>query len=142
MARVQEILDSKGKIIHSLASDEMVLDALELMARENIGAILVIDDSRLVGIFTERRYARNVFLKGRSSPKTPLGDVMVREVISVNPDTTVEECMAIMSKNRIRHLPVVAEDRVVGMISIGDLMKKIIQDREFDIKQLVGYISR
>ncbi len=142
MARVQDILDSKNEQVHSLAPENMVLEALELMARKNIGAVAVLDGGRLAGLFTERLYARNVFLKGRASPKTALGDVMVREVITVTPNATVEECMALMSERRVRHLPVIAEGAVVGMISIGDLMKKIIQDRELDIEQLVDYISR
>ena len=142
MAHVQDILDSKTNKIHSLASDDMVIDALRLMARENIGAVAVVDAGRLAGLFTERLYARNVFLKGRASPKTALRDVMVRQVVTVSPDTTVEECMALMSEKRIRHLPVISEAGVAGMISIGDLMRRIIQDREFDIEQLVDYISR
>lgn len=142
MARVQDILEAKSDKVHSLAPGDMVIDALRLMARENIGSVVVVDDDRLAGLFTERLYARNVFLKGRASPKTALGDVMVREVVTVTPDTTVEECMALMSKKGIRHLPVISESGVAGMVSIGDLMKRIIQDREFDIEQLVGYIGR
>jgi CBS domain-containing protein len=142
MARVQDILESKPSKTHTLASRCTVLEALELMAREDIGAVPVIDNGQLEGIFTERLYARNVFLKGRASPKTLLEEVMTREVFTVTPDTKVEECMALMSDKRIRHLPVIAENKVVGVVSIGDLMKSIIQEREFDIEHLVNYISR
>ncbi|WP_112324478.1 CBS domain-containing protein [Oceanibium sediminis] len=142
MACVQEILESKPREIHTLASNCTVLEALELMAREDIGAIPVLDNGRLEGIFTERLYARNVFLKGRDSPKTLLKDVMVRDVITVTPDGKVEECMALMSDKRIRHLPVIRENSVVGIVSIGDLMKSIIQERELDIEHLVNYINR
>lgn len=142
MARVHDILDAKGGAVHSLSPGNTVLDALELMARENIGSVVVAEEGRLAGIFTERLYAREVFLKGRASPKTALAEVMKREVITVPPDTTVEACMALMSKNRVRHLPVIADERVAGVVSIGDLMKRIIQDREFDIDYLVEYIGR
>ena len=142
MARVQGILESKPRKIHTLASDCTVLEALELMAREDIGAVPVIDNGQLEGIFTERIYARNVFLEGRASPKTLLKEVMVREVVTVTPDEKVEECMALMSDKRVRHLPVIAENKVVGIVSIGDLMKNIIQEREFDIEHLINYISR
>ena len=142
MARVQDILEQKPTEVHSLGGSNTVLEALELMAEEDIGAVPIVDGERLTGIFTERLYARNVFLKGRASPKTLLSDVMVREVITVSPETSVEECMAIMNGKRIRHLPVMSDDSIVGIVSIGDLLKGIIQDREFDIEQLVGYISR
>ncbi len=142
MAYVQDILETKGKTVLSLAPDNTVLEALELMERENIGAVPVMEKGRLAGIFTERLYARNVFLKGRASPKTSLADVMVRDVVTVTPDTKVEACMAMMSDKRIRHLPVTRDGEVVGIISIGDLMQRIIEEREFDIENLVDYISR
>ena len=142
MAHVQDILDVKGDAVHSLSSGDMVLDALELMARHDIGAVPIIDDGQLAGMFTERHYARNVFLKGRASPKTRLAEVMVRDVITVAPGATVEACMALMNDKRIRHLPVVAENGIVGLVSIGDLMNRIIEDRKFDIEQLVEYVGR
>lgn len=142
MALVQDILETKGRAVHSLAPSNTVLEALELMERENIGAVLVVDGDRLAGIFTERLYARNVFLKGRASPNTSIAEVMVRDVVTVRPDTRVDACMALMSDKRIRHLPVIAEGRIAGIISVGDLMQKIIQDREIDIENLVDYISR
>lgn len=142
MASVQDILATKSHKLHDLAPENSVLEALELMAQENIGAVPIVADGRLVGIFTERLYARNVFLKGLASPKTSLEEVMVREVVTVTPDTTVEECMALMNDERIRHLPVISEDSVTGIVSIGDLMNRIIREREVDIENLVDYISR
>ncbi len=140
MAHVRDILAAKGFDVHSLGPDRMVLDALELMARENIGAVPVMDGDRLIGIFTERLYARDVFLKGRASPSTRLREVMETEVITVTPDQSAEDCMAVMSDKRIRHLPVMEDGTLAGIISIGDLMKTIIDDREFDIEQLVKYV--
>ena len=142
MAHVQDILDAKQRAVLSLAPDNTVLEALELMERENIGAVPVVENGRLAGIFTERLYARNVFLKGRASPKTSLADVMVRDVLTVTPDTNVEACMALMSDKRIRHLPVTMDGEMVGIISIGDLMQRIIEEREFDIENLMEYIRR
>lgn len=142
MAFVRDILDAKGQDIYRVGPDEMVLSALKLMAEREIGAVLVTEGDRLVGIFTERHYARDVFLKGRASPDTRVGEVMEREVITVSPDETVDRCMALMTERRIRHLPVMAGGRLVGLISIGDLMKRIIEDREFDIGQLVEYVAR
>lgn len=142
MAWVRDILDAKGRDVYRVGPGDMVLDALKLMAEKDLGAVLVTEDDRLVGIFTERRYAREVFLKGRASPATKVGDVMEREVITVSPDETAETCMALMTEHRTRHLPVLVHDRLVGVISIGDLMKSIIEDREFHIGQLVGYVAR
>lgn len=142
MAFVRDILDAKGQDIYRVGPDEMVLSALKLMAEREIGAVLVTEGDRLVGIFTERHYARDVFLKGRASPDTRVGEVMEREMITVSPDETVDRCMALMTEHRIRHLPVMAGGRLVGLISIGDLMKRIIEDREFDIGQLVEYVAR
>jgi len=142
MAYVRDILDTKGHDIHRVAPEDMVLDALRLMADKDIGAVLVTEDDKMVGIFTERRYAREVFLKGRASPNTPVAKVMERDVPHVTPDATAEACMALMSRHRIRHLPVLREGKLDGVISIGDLMQSIIDDREFDIGQLVDYVSR
>ncbi len=141
MACARDILTSKPPELHNLKPENTVLEALELMANKNIGSVVVLSKGFLAGIFTERLYAREVFLKGRASPNTSLGDVMVTNVITATPNTSVEECMAIMNKKCIRHLPIVSKGSVVGMISIGDLMNRIIQDREFDIEQLVDYIG-
>ncbi len=140
MAWVRDILAGKDQTIHGVRPDDMVLDALKLMATQDIGAVLVTEGEALVGIFTERQYAREVFLKGRASPDTRIRDVMVADVIFVSPDDSAEDCMALMSEYRIRHLPVLRDGKLVGIISIGDLMKSIIGDREFDIDQLVNYV--
>ncbi len=140
MTTVQQILDAKGHDIYFVRPDDTVLHALQMMESKNVGALLVKDDDRLVGIFTERHYARKIFLKGRSSPKTLIREVMETDVVYVEPEQTAEACMALMTEKRIRHLPVLRDGRLVGIISIGDLMKSIIADREFSIDQLVRYV--
>ncbi len=141
MALVRDILARKGHEVHAVGTEAMVLDALQLMADKDIGSVLVLDrDGKLAGIFTERQYAREVFLKGRASPKTPVRDVMQREVICVPPEQSAEACMALMTDRRIRHLPVERDGQLEGLISIGDLMKSIIDDREFDLDQMVKYV--
>lgn len=141
MALVRDILARKGHEIHSVGTDAMVLDALQKMADKDVGSVLVLDDEgSLAGIFTERLYSREVFLKGRASPKTPVRDVMRREVICVGPEDSAEACMALMADNRIRHLPVKHDGKLEGVISIGDLMQSIITDREFDLDQMVRYV--
>ncbi len=140
MTTVQQILDAKGHDIYFVRPDDTVLHALEMMESKNVGALLVKDDDSLVGIFTERHYARKVILKGRSSPKTLIREVMETDVVYVEPGQTAEACMAVMTEKRIRHLPVLRDGRLVGIISIGDLMKSIIADREFSIDQLVRYV--
>ena len=112
------------------------------MADQDIGSLVVLEDGKLVGIITERHYARNVFLKGRASPQTRVGDIMERNVVCVHPDRSTEECMAIMSAKRVRQLPVVIDAELLGIISIGDLVKSVITDREFVIEQLEHYIRR
>ncbi|MDG4884547.1 CBS domain-containing protein [Mesorhizobium sp. WSM4884] len=141
MTTVQQILDAKGHDVYFVRPDDTVLHALQLMERRNVGAVLVKAGENLVGIFTERHYARKVFLKGRSSPKTRIHDVMERNVTYVEPGQSTEACMALMTEKRIRHLPVLRDGRLVGLISIGDLMKSIIADREFNIDQLVRYVQ-
>jgi CBS domain-containing protein len=140
MTTVQQILDAKGHDIYFVRPDDTVLHALQTMERKNVGAVLVKADDDLVGIFTERHYARKVFLKGRASPTTLVRDVMMTEIVYVEPGEGAEVCMAIMTEKRIRHLPVLRDGRLVGIISIGDLMKSIIADREFSIDQLVHYV--
>lgn len=137
---MQQLLDQKGPDVHSVHPDDMVLDALKLMKNEDIGSVLVKGDDRIVGIFTERHYARNVFLKGKSSPKTPIRDVMKTEVICVAPEQTVEVAMALMTENRVRHLPVLRDEKVIGVISIGDIVKSVISDQQFTINQLEHFI--
>jgi CBS domain-containing protein len=138
---VEQVLDRKGHEVWTVRPDDFVLHALEEMARYDVGALVVTEDGGPVGLFTERIYARNVFLKGRSSPTTPVRDVMQRDVIYVRPDQTTDQCMAIMTEKRARHLPVLADGKLVGLISIGDLVKSRIDLQEFIIEELVNYIG-
>ncbi|MGI9509558.1 MAG: CBS domain-containing protein [Geminicoccaceae bacterium] len=140
MTTVQQLLDEKGHHVWSIHPDDSVFDAIQLMAKENVGALVVMEDDRPVGIFTERHYARSVFLKGKSSPKTRTREIMTTDVICARPEQTVEECMAVMTSKRVRHLPVLYEARLVGIVSIGDLVKSIIEDQNFAIEQLEHYI--
>jgi len=141
MTIVRHILDKKGQFVWTIRPDDTVFAAIEEMARKDVGALVVVDNGDPIGIFTERHYARNVFLKGRSSPTTVVKDVMRTGFLYVTPDRTVEECMAIMTVERVRHLPVMDDGNLVGLISIGDLVKSIIEDREFVIDQLTNYIA-
>ena len=140
MRLVQQILEIKGHQVFAVGADEMVIDALKLMKIKDVGAVLVMDGESLVGIFTERHYTRKVFLEGRASPTTSIRDVMETDVIFVEPDQTAEVCMALMTEKRIRHLPVLSDGIVVGIVSIGDLMRSVIEERQFDIDQLVQYV--
>lgn len=140
MTTVQQLLDDKGHDVWSIHPDSSVFDAIQLMASKDVGALVVVEDDRPVGIFTERHYARNVFLKGKSSPKTRTRDIMTTDVICARPEQTVEQCMAVMTDKRVRHLPVVDQERLVGIVSIGDLVKSIIADQNFAIEQLEHYI--
>jgi CBS domain-containing protein len=140
MTTVQQLLDAKSQDIYFVRPDDMVLDALKIMEKENVGSVLVKEGDMLVGIFTERHYARNVFLKGRASPKTPIREVMKSKVICVAPEQTVEACMALMTEKRFRHLPVLRDEQLVGVISIGDLVKSIISEQQFTIEQMEHYI--
>jgi len=141
MKTVKQILDKKGYSLHSVRSDATVYDALQRMANEEIGALVVVDDGRLVGIASERDYARKVILKGRLSRDTPVADIMTRDVVCVRSDTSVDMCMSVMTEKRIRHLVVRDEARLSGVISIGDVVKAIIEDQQFTIEQLERYIS-
>jgi CBS domain-containing protein len=140
MATVKKILKAKGHDVYAARPDDMVIEALRLMKAKDIGAVLVMDGAGLVGIFTERHYTRNVFLEGKSSPSTRVGDVMERDVVVVTSEQTAEACMALMTKRHIRHLPVSSDGRIVGLVSMGDLMRSMIDEREFDIEQLVSYV--
>ncbi len=140
VASVRHILKQKGLRVSSIGPGETVYAAIKLMADTDIGSLVVLEGDKLVGIITERHYARNVFLKGRASPQTRVGDIMERDVVCVDPDQSVEECMAIMTARRVRHLPVIHDGQLLGIVSIGDLVKSIISDREFVIEQLEHYI--
>jgi len=140
MKTLKQLLESKPHGILSIAPDALVIDALKLMAEKNVGALLVMDAGRLVGIMTERDYARKVALKGKSSLDIPVREIMTAKVLCVHPDQSVEECLGMMTEIRVRHLPVSEHDRVLGVLSIGDLVKETISEQEFMIKQLESYI--
>jgi CBS domain-containing protein len=141
MKLVQHLLDAKGADVISVDEATSVYDAIALMAERSIGSLLVMQGEELKGIVTERDYARKVILKGRSSETTSVGEVMSTTLITAKPEQTVDECMALMTEKRIRHLPVVAGNRVIGLISIGDLVQAIISDQQEAIEQLENYIS-
>ena len=140
MRTVRSLLQAKGYAVWTIAPDASVYEALRVMADKNVGALLVLEGGELVGVISERDYARKVVLRGRSSVDTPIRDIMTADVISVRPDQTVEECMALMTDYHIRHLPVVADGRLMGVISIGDVVKSIITEQGFMIEQLTSYI--
>ena len=143
MTAVADILKSKASgAVYSIAPTDSVLDALRLMADKGIGALLVMEGSEIAGIVTERDYARKIALLGRTSGATLVRDVMTRDVLFVGPTQTTQECMAVMTENRLRHLPVVDEGgKLLGLISIGDLVKDIISEQKFIIEQLENYIT-
>jgi CBS domain-containing protein len=141
MMTVRQLLERKGTEIWSISPDASVFDAIQLMAEKSIGALLVIDKGELVGIISERDYARKVILKGRSSKKTPVKDIMTEKVLYVPPSRSLEECMALMTERRIRHLPVIDDGRLAGVFSVGDVIKAMISEQEFIIDQLESYIK-
>ena len=140
MTTVRQLLDQKGRKIWSIHPDAAVFDAVAEMAEKDIGSLVVMDGDELVGIITERHYARNVVLKGKTSPATPVRDIMERHVIIARPEQSVEQCMALISEKRVRHLPVLEGEKPIGMVSIGDLVKSIVGDQKFIINQLEHYI--
>jgi len=144
MKTVKQILQSKtrGIGILSISPDATVYDALKLMAEKEVGALLVIEADKVVGIISERDYARKVILHGKSSKEIHVSDIMTSKIVYVNTAQTVDECMALMTDKRVRHLPVYEGDRLVGVVSIGDLVKEAISEREYIIKQLESYIMR
>lgn len=141
MKQARNLLASKGQDVWSVAPDSTVLEAIGVMAEKRIGALLVMNEDKLDGVFSERDYTRKVALNGKSSSTTEVRDIMTNEVIVARPENTVDECMALMTEKRIRHLPVVEEGTVVGVLSIGDLVKAIIEDQQFKIEQLENYIT-
>ena len=140
MHTVSQLLQVKGTETHTIGSDATVFDALKLMAEMDVGALVVMDDGRLAGIISERDYARKVILHGKSSHDMTVREIMTAKVITVHPGQTVEECMGLMTGKRIRHLPVTEGERLVGVLSIGDLVKDVITEQEQTIKQLESYI--
>ena len=141
MSRVSEILENKGGMVLSASSNETVMDAIGLMAEVNIGAILVLEDETIVGIFTERDYLQKIALKSRSSRDTKLGEVMTSPVISAEPGDSVQQCMETMTTCHCRHLPVVENGNLLGIVSIGDLVKKMLDEKQSEVEKLSQYIT-
>lgn len=140
--KVSDILRIKGSHVYSVTGQISVYDALKIMGDKNIGALLVIEGEKLMGIFSERDYARKVVLKGKMSKDVPVNEIMTEQVITVTPDDTIENCMGLMSQKHFRHLPVIQEDKVTGMISIGDVVNAIIAAQKETIAHLQHYISQ
>lgn len=141
MQTINQLLQNKGTHVETVAADCTVFEALSIMADKGIGALVVMQNGKPVGLFSERDYARNIILKGRTSKQTRVAEVMSSHVVVAHPEQSIEECMAIMTEKRVRHLPVMQSDELLGIISIGDLVKAIIEDQQFVIEQLVSYIN-
>ena len=141
MHTLRQLLGNKTAEVYSVAPNDSVIDAIRLMAQKGVGAVLVMEGAGLVGIISERDYARKVVLHGRSSSDTAVREIMTADVITVGLNETVEHCMQIVTEHRIRHLPVVEDDEVIGVISIGDLVKAVIEDQQQEIAQLQQYIA-
>ena len=140
MTLVRQVLNTKGRNVHVITPNALVFDALRMMADNNVGSLVVMEGEKLVGIITERHYARQIALKGRTSSETSVADIMSTHVACVRPDYSVEECMAIMTKRGVRHLPVLEGGHVVGIVSIGDMVNSVISDQQFVIEQLEHFI--
>ncbi len=141
MKLIKHLLDKKGRHIISIKPEDSVLDAIRLMAEKGIGSLVVMKDQELLGIMSERDYARKVIIKGRSSESTAVSEIMTANVFTTSSSETVNDCMSVMTEKKIRHLPVVEDNIVIGMISIGDLVEAIISDQQEEIEQLEHYIS-
>lgn len=141
MRTVRHLLESKAPEVFAIGPDQPVLDAVKLMAEKRIGALLVMQAGRMVGILSERDYARKIVLQGRSSATTPVRDIMTSDVVSVRLADTADHCMQLVTNRRIRHLPVLDGDAVLGVVSIGDLVKAVIEDQQVEIEQLQRYIA-
>ena len=140
MTTVKHVLDKKGHDVHFIHPGASVFDALRLMAEHNIGSLVVLEDDKLVGVITERHYAREIVLKGKTSQATLVRDIMSTKVICTRPDRSVQECMAVMTARAVRHLPVLEHGQLVGIVSIGDMVNSVIGDQKFIIEQLEHYI--
>ncbi len=138
--KVRQLIGSKSRTLYSVEPEDPVLEAIRLMAEHYIGALLVLKGTELQGIISERDYARKVILHGRSSAETPVWQIMSSPVITVSPEQTVQDCMKLMTERRVRHLPVVEDGKVIGMVSIGDLVKTVIEEQQQTIEQLESYI--
>lgn len=141
MKTIKQVLEAKGKEILSISPDRSVYDAVETMAEKGVGALIVLEEGKVVGLISERDYARKIILKGLSSPKTPVRDIMATEVVYARPELTIEEGMALMTDKRCRHLPVMDNDQLLGILSIGDLVKASIDEKTYLIDQLANYIT-
>lgn len=141
MRTVRQLLEAKAPEIYAIEPDAPVIDAIRLMAEKRIGAVLVMEGARLVGILSERDYARKIVLQGRSSSDTPVSTIMTADVITVRPDDSADHCMQVVTEQRIRHLPVVRGGEVIGVVSIGDLVKAVIEDQQVELDQLQRYIA-
>ena len=140
MKTLKQLLAAKGNQVYSIGPDAKVIEALQLMAQKDVGALVVMEGARLVGMLSERDYARKVILHGRSSQDVPVRDIMTSDVITIDPGKTIEDCMGLVTQRRIRHLPVCEGEKLIGLVSIGDLVKEVIADQEQTIKQLESYI--
>jgi len=141
MASIRQLLASKGHEVWSIEREDTVYNALKLMAEKNIGALLVLDRGKIVGIVSERDYARKVILRGKASVKTPVSEIMTSDVVTVDPQMSVKKALSLMTDRHIRHLPVLEEGELAGIVSIGDLVKNIIAEQELFISQLQSYIA-
>lgn len=141
MLKIRDVLQTKGNDIWSVLPQTTVYEALQIMADKNIGAILVIENEKLVGVFSERDYARKIILKGKLSKETSVGELMTTHVYSINPDMSVEECMALMTESHSRHMPVFENNKLTGIVSIGDVVNAIITEQKITIKDLESYFS-
>ena len=137
---VRQMLRDKSAV-HTVSPDDTVLDALRLMAERNIGAVIVMAEGRLEGILSERDYARKVVLLGKASKETPVREIMTTEVVTIDPGWSAEQCMALMNQRRVRHLPVLEHDRLVGIVSIGDVVRTVVDEQQFAISSLESYIA-
>lgn len=140
MNYISQILKDKKEKIWSVSPRETAYNALQIMSDQNLGALLVIDKRGVVGIFSERDYARKVILKGRSSKTTPVSELMTKKVLYIDPGTSVEDCIALMTEKNVRHLPVIEKNQLVGIVTVGDVLKQLIEDQKFEIQELERYI--
>ena len=138
---VSQILKNKKEKIWSVSPRETAYDALQIMSDQNLGALLVIDKRGVVGIFSERDYARKVILKGKSSKTAPVSELMTKKVLYIDPGTSVEDCIALMTEKNVRHLPVIEKNQLVGIVTVGDVLKQLIEDQKFEIQELERYIN-
>ncbi len=141
MTTVKKLLESKDNNVWSISPEATVFEGLQVMADKNIGALLVTKEDKLVGIFSERDYARKVILKGKASKDTTIGELMTREVIYTTPEDSLDQCMALMAAKHIRHLPIISNDKLLGLLTLGDVVKNIMSSQEFKIHELERYIS-